>query len=60
LNHIRTTDVYIPAIFCTAYPHYRRNFDTWFAEAYLIKSSDLRELKEEAEKFLTFERRTTE
>lgn len=35
----------VPVILNTAYPQYRENFMTWGAEAYLIKSSDLTELK---------------
>lgn len=35
----------IPVILNTAYPQYRENFMTWGAEAYIIKSSDLTELK---------------
>ncbi len=35
----------IPVILNTAYPQYRENFMTWGAEAYIIKSSDLSELK---------------
>ncbi len=36
----------IPVILNTAYPQYRENFMTWGAEAYIIKSSDLSELKQ--------------
>ncbi len=38
-------DRQIPVILNTAYPQYRENFMTWGAEAYVIKSSDLTELK---------------
>jgi len=36
---------HIPIILNTAYPEYQRNFMTWGAEAYVIKSSDLTELR---------------
>ncbi len=36
----------------TAYPQYRRNFMTWGAEAYLVKSSDLGELKQKIREVL--------
>ena len=39
-------DRQIPVILNTAYPQYRENFMTWGAEAYVIKSSDLTELKQ--------------
>ena len=37
---------HIPVILNTAFPQYRENFMTWGAEAYLLKSSDLTELKQ--------------
>lgn len=36
----------------TAFPQYRENFMTWGAEAYLIKSSDLGELKRKVREIL--------
>ncbi len=35
----------LPVILCTAYPHYKQEFGTWASDAYVVKSSDLRELK---------------
>lgn len=35
----------IPVIIHTAYSHYRDNFMSWAAEEYVVKSSDLSELK---------------
>ena len=35
----------IPIILNTAYPKYRENFMSWGADAYVIKSADLGELK---------------
>jgi len=55
LNQIRKRDVYIPVILYSAYSNYRRDFATWFADACLIKSSDMRELREKVEEFLVFE-----
>ncbi|MFC1693222.1 response regulator [Candidatus Latescibacterota bacterium] len=36
----------IPVILNTAYPSYKDNFMSWAADAYVVKSSDLTELKE--------------
>jgi two-component system response regulator (stage 0 sporulation protein F) len=36
----------IPVIIHTSYPGYREDFMSWAADAYVAKSSDLRELKE--------------
>lgn len=39
-------DRQIPVIINTAFSHYRENFMTWGADAYVLKSSDLTELKQ--------------
>jgi CheY-like chemotaxis protein len=39
-------DRQVPVILNTAYPQYKENFMTWGAEAYVLKSSDLTELKQ--------------
>ena len=36
----------LPVILNTAYPSYKDNFMSWAADAYVVKSSDLTELKE--------------
>lgn len=36
----------------TAYPEYRENFMTWGADAYIMKSLDLKELKEKVRELL--------
>jgi len=36
----------IPIILYSSYPHYKDDFMSWMADAYLTKSSDLTELKE--------------
>lgn len=46
LNAILGKDRRVPVILNTAYAQYKENFMTWGAEAYVIKSSDLTELKE--------------
>jgi DNA-binding response OmpR family regulator len=45
-------DRQIPVILNTAYPQYQENFMTWGAEAYVIKSSDLTELKKKIREVL--------
>lgn len=45
-------DRQIPVILNTAFPQYRENFMTWGAEAYVIKSSDLTELKQKIREVL--------
>lgn len=45
LGKILGRDNTMPVIIHTAYAHYKDNFMTWTAEHYIIKSSDLGELK---------------
>jgi len=42
----------VPVILNSAYTSYRDNFLTWAAEAYVVKSSDLSELKRKAKEVL--------
>jgi len=43
----------IPVILCTAYPHYKHDFGTWASDAYVVKSSDLSELKKTMKEVLS-------
>ncbi|MEW6535653.1 MAG: response regulator [Candidatus Auribacterota bacterium] len=45
LSEIMEYDNKIPVILNTAYGTYKDNFMTWSADAYVVKSSDLTELK---------------
>lgn len=45
LSDIMEYDNKLPVVINTAYGTYKHNFMTWSAEAYVIKSSDLAELK---------------
>ncbi|NOZ23449.1 MAG: response regulator [Planctomycetes bacterium] len=45
LSKILAKNNRIPVILNTAYASYKDNFMTWSADAYVIKSSDMRELK---------------
>ncbi len=45
LGRIVGKDGKIPIILNTSYPEYRHDFMSWAADAYVIKSADLRELK---------------
>ena len=52
LTAILGKDRQMPVILNTAYPQYQKNFMTWGAEAYLIKSSDFTELKKKIREVL--------
>ncbi len=45
----------IPIIIYTAYNSYKYNFMSWLANAYIVKSSDLTELKNKIKELLTKE-----
>ena len=45
LSHILGKNNQLPVILNTAYSNYKDNFMTWSADAYVVKSSDLTELK---------------
>lgn len=45
-------DPRIPVIINSAYPAFKTDFTSWSAEAYVVKSGDLSELKREVEKAL--------
>ncbi|MBN2366506.1 MAG: response regulator [Calditrichaeota bacterium] len=42
----------IPVIINTAYTHYKEHFMSWAADEYIVKSSDLTELKKAVRKIL--------
>src|SRR3990167_5784786 len=45
LRKVREHDKNIPIVMCSAYSDYKQDFRTWASEAYIIKSSDMVELK---------------
>jgi two-component system response regulator (stage 0 sporulation protein F) len=49
----------IPIILYSSYPHYKEDFMSWAADAYLTKSSDLTELKRMIRNLLEERRKKT-
>jgi len=45
LRRIREVQRDLPVILCSAYGEYKRDLTTWASDAYVIKTSDLSELK---------------
>lgn len=43
----------LPVILCSAYDCYKDDFSSWLADAYVVKSSDLTELKNQVSRLLT-------
>lgn len=52
LEKILGQDRGIPIILNTAYSHYKEDFTTWGADAYVVKSSDTSGLKDEIKRLL--------
>jgi CheY-like chemotaxis protein len=52
LEKLVGSDKGIPIILNTAYSHYKEDFTTWGADAYVIKSSDTSKLKAEIKRLL--------
>jgi two-component system, response regulator, stage 0 sporulation protein F len=42
----------IPVILCSAYSEFKQDFSVWASDDYVVKSSDLTELKEAAKRLL--------
>ena len=53
LENIRSRTNKVPGILNTAYSTYKNNFTSWLADAYLVKSADLSELKDKVRELLT-------
>lgn len=52
MGKILSRDNQLPVIINSAYSHYKENFMSWSADAYVVKSSDLSELIEKVEELL--------
>ena len=46
LNEIKKINKDQPVILCSAYGEYKQDFSSWVSDAYVVKSADMRELKE--------------
>ncbi len=53
LGKILSRDKKVPIIIYTAYSNYKSNFMTWTADAYITKSSNLKELKDKIKKLVS-------
>jgi DNA-binding NtrC family response regulator len=53
LNRILNINNKLPVILNTAYASFKDNFSAWSADAYVVKSADLSELKDTVKKVLS-------
>ncbi len=54
LEELRAKTDSVPVILNSAYSTYKNNFTSWLADAYLVKSSNLTELKDKVKELLAF------
>ncbi|MDZ7642532.1 MAG: response regulator [Desulfurivibrio sp.] len=52
LRRIKEINPDIPVILCTAYQEFKQDLASWASEEYIVKSSDLSELKAAVKKYL--------
>jgi CheY-like chemotaxis protein len=55
LKELRAKKVSIPVILYSDYSFYKGDVDTWLADAYVMKSSDMKELKEKVKELLSLD-----
>jgi len=53
LEQIKSYDLNLPVILNSAYSTYKANFSSWIADDYVVKSSDLSELKSAIRKYIS-------
>jgi len=58
LKQLRAQKVAVPVILYSDYSFYKENFDTWLADAYVVKSPELGELKRKIRELLSLETQT--
>lgn len=54
LEELRVKTEGVPVILNSGYSTYKNNFTSWLADAYLVKSSNLAELKDKVRELLAF------
>lgn len=59
LSQMMEHDSHIPVIINSAYASYKESFSSWSADAYIVKSSDLSELKQTVKRLLEERQSTT-
>ncbi len=52
LRIIKEKYPHLPVILCSAYSEFKQDFSTWASDDYVVKSSDLTELKEAVKRHL--------
>lgn len=52
LRRIREKNPSVPVLLLTAFGEFRQDFNTWASDAYIVKSSDVTELKQTIRKLL--------
>jgi len=53
LEELRRKNVTVPVIIYSGHAGYKNNFETWLADAFVVKQSDLSELKDKIKELLS-------
>ena len=60
IRHVLSKNKGIPIIIHTAYNNYKNNFMSWTTDVYIVKSSDLAELKNKIQESFTYKDRAAQ
>lgn len=52
LRQMKTIDPTVPVILSSAYPEFKQDFGAWASEEYVVKSSDLQQLKDVVRRYI--------
>jgi CheY-like chemotaxis protein len=52
LRRMKTLDASVPVILSSAYPEFKQDLGAWASEEYIVKSSDIQQLKDAVQRFI--------
>ncbi len=52
LRRMKTLDSSVPVILSSAYPEFKQDLGAWASEEYIVKSSDIQQLKDAVQRFI--------
>ncbi len=52
LRRMKTLDPSVPVILSSAYPEFKQDLGAWASEEYIVKSSDIQQLKDAVQRFI--------
>ncbi len=52
LRRMKTMEPSVPIILCSAFPEFKQDLGAWASEEYIVKSSDISQLKEAVSRYI--------